>query len=333
MEELIIKYLEETATDAEKRELLQWLREKENRKAFYFHRSVWEKGLESGRFPAGGAESWNRIQSGLLEKSCEGWQKSRKLTQFLRYAAIFFFLTTLGFSLLWYIQGSRPGLEAVTQIMADNGQISRAGLPDGTQVWINSGSVISYDGNFGVKNREVRLTGEAYFEAKKGNRHPLVVDCGELQVRVTGTRFNVSALPDSHNIDVVLEEGSVELLRSQNASFRYSLKPGEMASFDLNHKKMSVTTINTSRFTSWKDGIINIYDQTLEEVALKLKSRYNQEFVLDPTVKDFHYTFSIRNESLQDIIELIEKITPVEAVQEGSVITFRSRKKNTEGGR
>ena len=121
MEELIIKYLEETATDAEKRDLLQWLREKENRKAFYFHRSVWEKVLESGRFPAGGAESWNRIQSGLLEKSCEGWQKSRKLTQLLRYAAIFFFLTTLGFSLLWYIQGSRPGPEAVTQIMADNG--------------------------------------------------------------------------------------------------------------------------------------------------------------------------------------------------------------------
>ncbi|HRV89576.1 MAG TPA: FecR domain-containing protein [Prolixibacteraceae bacterium] len=333
MEDIINKYLEDTATDSEKKELLAWLRNRENRKAFFFHRSVWEKRLGGGRIPAAGGETWQRIQSGLLERSCEGWQKSRRLMQFLRYAAIFFFLTTLGFSLLWVLQGRRSGNETVTRVMADNGQISRAGLPDGTQVWINSGSAISYDSDFGVKNREVRLTGEAYFEAHKGNRLPLVVNCGELLVRVTGTRFNVSALPGSPNIDVVLEEGSVELLREQNTSFHYTLKPGEMASFDLSRKKMTVTTVNTHRITSWKEGMINIYDQPLEEVALKLRSRYNQEFVVDPGVKEYHYTFSISKESLQEIIALIEKITPVKAVQEGNVITFGPKKQGPGRGK
>ncbi len=327
MEETIIKYLEDSATDAERHELLVWLRNRENRKAFIFHRSVWEKQLDSSHFPAGGGETWNRIQSGLLEKSSEGWQKSRKLMQVLRYAAIFFFLTTMGFSLLWYLQGNRSGEETVTRIMADNGHISRAALPDGTQVWINSGSAISYTGDYGIRNREVHLTGEAYFEARKGSRHPLVVNCEELMVRVTGTRFNISAIPGTQNISVILEEGSVELLRQQNASFYYQLKAGEMASFDLANKKMTVSTTNTRRYTSWKEGIINIYEQTLEEVAERLQSRYNQEFVVSPEVKDFHYTFTIKSESLPEIIALIEKITPVKAIQEGNIITFRSGRK------
>lgn len=326
MEEIIIRYLEERATDAEKGELLAWLRKKENRKTFQFHRSVWLKGLEKESYPAGGRETWFRIQSGLLEKSAEGWQKSRRLTQTLRYAAIFFFLTTLGVSLLWWSQRKLTKQEVTTTIMADNGQISRAVLPDGTQVWINSGSAVTYGRDFGMKNRRIALTGEAFFDAAKESVHPLVVDCNELMIKVTGTRFNVSAIPGTSAISVVLEEGSVELLRQQNSSFHYTLKPGDMATFDLNNKKMIVTTTNTRRFTSWKEGIIHIYDQTLDEVAQRLKNRYNQEFVVNDEVKEFLYTFTIRNESLQDIIALIEKITPVEAIQEGNVITFRKGK-------
>lgn len=237
-----------------------------------------------------------------------------------------FFLTTLGVSLLWWSQRKLTKQEVTTTIMADNGQISRAVLPDGTQVWINSGSAVTYGRDFGMKNRRIALTGEAFFDAAKESVHPLVVDCNELMIKVTGTRFNVSAIPGTSAISVVLEEGSVELLRQQNSSFHYTLKPGDMATFDLNNKKMIVTTTNTRRFTSWKEGIIHIYDQTLDEVAQRLKNRYNQEFVVNDEVKEFLYTFTIRNESLQDIIALIEKITPVEAIQEGNVITFRKGK-------
>ncbi len=327
MKEIIVRYLEDAATDSEKLELLHWLRRKENRKDFVFHRSVWERGLDANNFPAGGEETWNRIQSVMLEKSVQGWQKSRKIQQWMRYAAILFFVTTLGTLLLWY--AGRPGAAGLrtTDIITDNGQISRVELPDGSKVWINSGSELSYNNQFGIQNRELFLKGEAYFDVSEMEGVPLVINCKELNIRVKGTKFNVNAYPEENNISVVLEEGSVELLRENNSSFLCPLKPGEMAIFDLIKKEMSVSTINTHRYTSWKEGIIHIYDQTLEEVAGRLTTRYNQEFNVSEEVKHYHTTFTIKNEPLSEIISLIEKITPVKAEQQGSVIFFRSARK------
>jgi transmembrane sensor len=323
MKEIITKYLEGTATESEMMELLQWIRVKKNRKEFFFHRFGWKDGLDKNSFPGDGEETWNKIQSRLLEKSFTGWQKSRKIQQFLRYAAIFFFLTTLG-SLIWvFTIGLKIPEELMTRVIADNGQISKVLLPDSSLVWLNSGSTITYGNHFSEESRELQLVGEAYFEVSKNEKCPLIVNCNGLQVKVKGTKFNVSAFPGKDKISVILEKGAVELLRENNSSFPYILKPGELAEFDISNKKMAVSKINTYKYTSWKEGIIHIYDQTLDELAERLKTRYNQEFVISDEVKHYHYTFTIKNEPLQEIIGLIEKITPVKAVQNGAVITFK----------
>jgi ferric-dicitrate binding protein FerR (iron transport regulator) len=214
----------------------------------------------------------------------------------------------------------------ITGVVAENGQMSKVMLPDRSVVWLNSGSEIRYDNYYGVKNRKIQLLGEAYFDISRNELLPVVVDCRELQIKVTGTKFNVHAFPGGEQINVVLEEGSVDLLKGGNSDFRYSLTPGQMATFDSPSKKMTFSRVNTSKFTSWKEGIVNIYDLPLDEVVLRLKMRYNQEFVVDENVMHYHYTFTIKNESLQDVIALIEKITPVKAEQTGSVIIFRPDK-------
>lgn len=327
MEEIVKKYLGNTATEAEKLELLQWLRLKENRRHFVFHRFSWKSGLDKTWFPAGGEETWNRIQSGLLERSFGGWQKSRKRELILRYAAIFFFLTTLGVVTWLVTQRTLKEDRRLSTIMADNGQISRVELPDGSRVWVNSGSAISYDQSFGLENRDLQLKGEAFFDVMKSDKVPLVVHSAELSMRVTGTKFNVNAYPKENHISIVLEEGSVELFRKDNSAFLYRMNPGELAFFDLSSRKLAVSTINTHRHTSWKEGIIHLYDQTLTEVAGRLTTRYNQEFEISDEVKNYHYTFTIKNESLPEIIGLIEKITPVKAEQKGTIIKFSSARK------
>lgn len=160
MKEIIKKYLEDTANDIEKAELLRWLRNR-NLKEFNFHRLNWKNELDKNYFPGNGEETWNKIQSVLLEKTYRGWQKSKKIQLFLRYAAIFFLLTTIS-SLTWYM-ASRPKSSPnhITKVIAENGQISKVVLPDGSQVWLNSGSTISYSNNFAEKNRDVYLEGEA----------------------------------------------------------------------------------------------------------------------------------------------------------------------------
>jgi transmembrane sensor len=323
MKEIITKYLEGTASDAEKRELLEWLRIKGNRKDFNFHRFGWKNGLEKDRFPGSGEETWEKIQSGLLKKSYAGWQKSRIIEQYLRYAAIFFFITTLG-SLLWvYVNQPKVSVERLTRVIADYGQISKVMLPDSSVVWLNSGSTITYGNSFADKNRDLQLTGEAYFEVAKNKKLPLIVHCNSLQIKVTGTKFDVNSYPGQDRINVILEEGTVQLLKQNNGSFQYNLNPGELAEFNISSEKLSVSEINTYKYTAWKEGIIHVYNQTLAEVSERLKTRYNQEIKISADVKLYHYTFSIKNEPLQEIISLIEKITPVKAEQNGSVITFK----------
>lgn len=323
MKELITKYLDGTATVEQQVKLLIWLRQKENSLAFNAEKQEWKKSKALNQLPEGSEKSWSTIQDQLLQKSYNGWQKSRKRNQVFKIAAIFFFVIGLGSAAYFISNAPQSNHGFYTSVIADKGQISKVILPDSSVVWLNSGSEISYNNFFAAKNRDINLTGEAYFQVTKNEDIPLIVSSGELQVKVLGTKFNVTAYPESNNIDVVLESGKVELLSSELKSFQYELKPGERGTFHRESRKLGISTVNTGKFTSWKDGIINIYDQTLEEVVKRLEIRYNQKFNYEKELKDYHFTFTISNESLEETINLMEKIAPIATIQKGEIIEFR----------
>ena len=323
MKKIITNYLEGKATKEEQEELLAWLRNKKNRIDFNSYSLDWQKSLDKNQLPEGSEKSWNNIQTQLLQKSFNRWQKSLKMHRFLRVAAIFFFVISIG-SLTYFLSDRREkAAEFYTSVIAEFGQISKIKLPDGSMVWLNSGSEITYSNNFASENRDIKLVGEAYFQVTKNEELPLIVDCEELQVKVLGTKFNVTAYPKSKHIDIVLEKGSIELLDREVESFSYKIKPGELAKFDKTNRRLLISNVNISKYTSWKEGVINIYNQTLEELTERLEVRYNQRFKLNDDVKDFHFTFTIKNESIDEIIKLMEKISPIKAIQKKDTIIFK----------
>jgi ferric-dicitrate binding protein FerR (iron transport regulator) len=334
MKDTAFKYFEGRATDAELEQLLHWLRNKENRIVFNSYRLDWKNGLDSDRFPGGGGESWQRIQTTLGQKSFERWQKSRNMIKFYRVAAIFFFVLTIG-SLAWYFMHQPQNIpETFTHVMTENGQISKVELPDGSLVWLNSGSKLSYNNYFSAKNREIILSGEAFFSVSKNDEIPLIVKCNGLDVRVMGTRFNVNAYEPEKSIDVVLENGSVELFNKNIEETFYQMHPGERVEVNLQTNEYTVKKVNTARYTSWKEGIINIYDLSMEDLVKRLEKRYNQPFELTPEVKELRYTFTIENEPLEDVLKLMERITPVKVKQTDETIKIEiDRKKLKEVGR
>lgn len=334
MKEIAFKYFEGRATDAELEQLLHWLRKKENRIVFNSFRLDWKKGLEPGRVPGGGEESWQRLQAELGQKSYTRWQKSRKIQQFYRVAAIFFFVVGLGSMAWFFTQQPQTISETFTSVMAEKGQISKVQLPDGSLVWLNAGSQITYNNFFSAENRKVNLTGEAYFDVTKNEKLPLVVDCNGLQVKVLGTRFNLNAYETGKTAEVVLEEGAVELINTITNDDFYRMKPGERVKVDLQTSQYSAGLVNTTRYTSWRQGIINIYDLSIEDLVKRLEKRYNQQFDLAPDVKDFRYTFTIENEPLEDVLKLMERITPVKVEQTDETIKIElDKKKIKEVGR
>ncbi len=322
MKQIIIKYLEGRANEPEQHRLLEWLRNKDNRVRFRVVSSNWRKTLDDDDFPGGSESSWRSIEEQFLRRNYFLWRKTRKQQRVFKYAAVFFFLVSLGGTGWYFSRQTEKRVMPHTNVIAQGGQISRLDLPDGSRVWLNAGSTLSYDNAFSRRNRNIALTGEAYFDVAGNEALPFVVDCNGLQIKAVGTRFGAAAFPEDSTIDVVLEEGRVALDVPGSKNFACRLQPGEMARYSKNIRKLSVSRVQTQNYTAWRSGIISIFDQTLEKVARRLEKRYDQKIQVDSQVRDLRYTFTIKDETLDQVIRLMERITPVKAVQEDDVIRF-----------
>ncbi len=325
MKSKITKYLRGKSSADEQAELLKWIRKNDHLSEFQQIKEEWKAEVAQETIPKEFNGSWQNIQTLMMENlQIEIQEKQRKLV-FLRYAAAI--LVIFSISAITYMQksGKNSNPLTFTTVSADYGQISKITLPDSTVVWVNSGSSIQYNNQFSTTNRNLALTGEAFFKVHKNKKLPLIVSNGDLRVKVLGTEFLVSAYPEESNIHVVLEKGKVELISALNSNFRHEIKPGEMASFDKSNKTLNIDTVNTNLYTSWKDGVINIYNMPLTELVIRLEKRFNQKFKVSQEIENLHYTFTIKTEKLSNILALIESITPVEAVQEGDIIELKRK--------
>lgn len=323
MESIIKKYLEGKCSDEEQKILLQWIRVEENLNEF--QRIKQECAVEVGKesIPSMFVQDWKTIQNKMLEKLHQEAQQKQRTLNFFRYAAILMVLLALPSLLYNFLQKPVSAPLVYTTVAADYGQISKVVLPDSTVIWVNSGSTIKYNNQFSNTNRDIELIGEAFFKVQHNAKIPLTVSSSVLQIKVLGTEFSVSAYPEEANIQVILEKGKVELTYTSDSQFKQEMKPGELASFNIEQKKLSIDTVNTNLYTSWKDGLINIYNLSLSELVLRLEKRYNQKFLVDEKIKNLPYTFTIKNEDLSSVLSLMEKITPVDVVQHGNVIELK----------
>ncbi|MDP3914104.1 MAG: FecR family protein [Bacteroidota bacterium] len=324
----IKKYLSGESSEKEQKELLYWIREDHNLNEFQAIKSEWKSEIRDKKIPAEFQADWNNVQNILFGRMQSDLHRTRRTLSFFRYAAIFVLLISVP-SLLYFFTQSKPTDQQLvyTTVAADFGQISKVVLPDSSVVWINSGSAIRYNNQFSATNREIELNGEAFFKAYENAELPMIVSSSDLQVKVLGTEFSVMAYSEENFIQVVLEKGKVELTSTSNSNFRQEMKPGELANFNKDKRELTLSNVNTVLYTSWKDGLINIYNLPLSELVIKLEKRYNQKFVVDDQIKNLPFTFTIKNENLSSILSLIEKITPVDAIQHDNVIELKYHKK------
>lgn len=322
----IKKYLTGKSSDDEQKELLNWIRTEKNLKEFQQIKEEWKAETRDEAMPVEFSQNWKSIQNRMMEQLQQEVQHKRRTLTFFRYAAIFLVLIAMP-AIFYTITTNKPeGPLTYTTVVADYGQISKVVLPDSSVIWINSGSAIKYNNRFSATNRNIELVGEAFFKVTHNPEVPLIVSSSNLQVKVLGTEFSVLAYPEEENIQVVLEKGKVELSSPSDSHFKQEMKPGEMASFSKVKKELAIATVNTNLYTSWKDGLINIYNLPLSELVIKLEKRYNQKFEVDEAIKNMPYTFTIKNEDLSSVLSLMEKITPVMAIQDKNVIKLKHNK-------
>ncbi|MGE5448113.1 MAG: FecR family protein [Bacteroidales bacterium] len=323
---IIKKYLSGDSSEKEQETLLDWVRHEDHRAEFEAVKNEWQQEVIHQAIPMQYEQSWNNIQVAILGNTQVSLQRAQRTLYLFRIAAILVVLLLIPSLVFFYTQKKEDTPLTYTTVTADLGQISKVLLPDSSVIWINSGSTIKYNNRFSASNRDIDLVGEAFFKVHKNKELPLIVNSQDLNVKVLGTEFCVSSYPEENTIHVILEKGKVELSSDINDDFRQEMKPGEMAIYNKEKKSLSLSTVNTGLYTSWKDGMINIYNLPLSELVIKLERRYNQKFIVDEAIKNLPYTFTIKNEDLHSVLRLMEKITPVDAIQKGNIIELRYNK-------
>lgn len=194
-------------------------------------------------------------------------------------------------------------------------------LADGTKVWLNSDTELTYPVAFTGDKREVELSGEAYFEVTK-NGKPFIVKTKDVNIRVLGTEFNISAYEEDTQTVSTLVIGSIAM-QDNHSNKEYMLKPGNSAFYNASNAEVEIKNVDTGLYTSWMKGEFRFINMRLEEIFTKLGRWYNCSVVYDDiTIKNLRFSGAAEKDKAIDyVLKMIEKVTNVKFKINGTTIT------------
>lgn len=196
-------------------------------------------------------------------------------------------------------------------------------LADGTKVYLGAMSSIRFPVQFDGEKREVEVSGEAYFDVIRDTAHPFVVTVEGLNVEVLGTSFNVRGYADEQNMEVTLVSGKVKV---DKEGYSCVLEPNEQAVWDKKTDKLTSMMVDVESFVAWKSGKLNIRNQRLEDVLIRLCKWYDiQVFFVNEEAKDVRFYANM--DRYGDLNELLKKFELTEQVRfeiEGDVVRVYS---------
>jgi len=240
---------------------------------------------------------------------------------FSRIAAILIIPLTLALFYEWSSLPDTMFMQTVTTPLASRTSLI---LPDGSKVWLNAGSAISFSNRFGKKSRVVRLTGEAYFDVQK-DEIPFRVETKEFSVKVLGTAFDVFAYP-GEDAEVTLERGKVQL--ETNANVKADLNPGQQAVISKSDGQIVKRDIDSKAFVSWKDSRLTFDDVPLEKVVLCLERWFNVEIAFkDASIRNLKVNGCIEYESILEVLDLLKITAPIDYTYDKDNQIFRLKAK------
>lgn len=253
--------------------------------------------------------NWDRISRRI--------KKDKFKTKFLQYsrsAAAILILPILLLTTFLYIELDNKNNEPVQQLHVTSayGTVTKTILSDGTEVWLNSGSSLTYPQSFKQGKRTVSLSGEAYFKVSsdKSNRFDVIVS-DELVVSAYGTEFNVNSYKEDKTIDVTLIEGNIEVSKADKTGSK-NVVPGQLLVYDKDNRQMIMAETNVSVKTGWKDGKMIFRRANMLEVVRRLSRHFNVDIRLEgKELYDYEYSATFTTETLNEILQLLEKTAPI----------------------
>ena len=218
------------------------------------------------------------------------------------------------------------GKRQETVLMASSENISSYTLPDGSKVWLNKNSWLTYSQKFGKRTRQVTLKGEGYFEVNRDERRPFIVKMqNNLDIKVLGTTFNACNYPSLNKADVILRSGSVQV--SDNGRNKYViLKPNQK--FTWNEGSAEISSVNAMNCCRWFEHRLVFDNVKLKDILENLSHKYQTEISLNVgNLADKHMSMTIRDESVEDILDILTTLLPIRWRYQGAEIIIENKTK------
>lgn len=336
---LIGKKLSEEASEEELRELYELIRQSGQGYPLEVLEQIWVRNAGDSKKSNDELEKkWGALEAKLdlieaennnIEESSAPKPRNKlyriyKVTAWAAVAAIF--ISVILFALI-----QRKEDQRITSIIAPQNGISKIQLPDGSKVWLNSGSKLTYKNNYDSKCREVSLLGEAFFDVVKDPSHPFIVQTTTIKIKVLGTAFNVRSYANDITSEATLLRGRIELTILKNPDRQYILKPSEKMTIDnsplseekpittdLKPAKEEIPAVALSKMHQsegavlpsealWMEDIIAFDNTDFDEIAKKMERKYNLAIVFkDEKTSKLKFTGKFKNESIEKALKALQ---------------------------
>lgn len=240
--------------------------------------------------------------------------RNRTLFQLQRIAAILFIPMLVASILLYQQNRSSYSARAKQTIINPSGVRSQVELPDGSIAWLNARSEISFYESFSGKERNVELSGEAYFDVESDPGKPFVVSAGQVAVEVLGTRFNVKNYHDEEIIEVSLEEGKINLMTDHGGKMQLTrMDPGMRAVYSIHTENTVVSREeNISQYSAWMKGKLVFDDTPFPQVLRSLERWYSVDIdIADDEISQYRLTTTFEEQTIRQVIEILELSSPI----------------------
>lgn len=205
--------------------------------------------------------------------------------------------------------------------VAENESIKKIRLDDGSMVWLTASSELRIPESFSTSDRRVSLKGKAYFDVQKNPQSPFRVTSRYMNVKVTGTSFDLLVENEGRHVETILVSGKVVLQNSRKKDI-FEMSPGEMVVYDAESDNYTVSTVDVNTLTSWHLDQITFENATLREIVNKLSLIYDVNINLESKkLADHRYRYVInREETLKEVLDILSYLASIQYRIEGNEV-------------